>query len=220
MTEFEQLIYNLHLKVSRTVQNKPYRFRNNFEKLGEDKQMYCKKLAQFFTKHKHINIETFFKSPYHIYEDKPNLDLKFYTSLKACKLYFDFIKSKNKHDINSKETKSFYKNSALFVTKYCIENKITWDEYIIYKVNEFDRVNAFFSHLKNGDVSIYFLMSFNNFEPEFKKHDREVIMHMLNDTINSISQHRLKFYNKKEETKLFFDKVFNLCKNKVDSSLD
>lgn len=220
MTEFEQLIYNLHLKVSRTVQNKPYRFRNNFDNVTEDKQMFCKKLSNFFSRHKHINIETFFRAPYEIYDDKPNLDLKFYTSLKASKLYFDYIKSKNKHDVNSKETKEFYKNTALFVTKFCIENKIRFEDYILYKVNAHDRMNAFFTHLKNGDVSIYFLLNTEHFEKEFKKQDKEIIDFMLKDIISTLGEHRMKFYNKKETTTVFFNKVNAACKNKVDSTLD
>ena len=219
MTKFEKLIYNIHLKVSRVIQNKPYKFRNNFENLTEDKQMFCKKLALFFNKHNHINVETFFKAPYEIYIDKPSLDLKFYTSLKACKLYFEYINKLNKQDINSQETKQFFQESALFVTQYCIDNKITFHNYVSYKETPTDKLNIFCSHLKSGNVSIYLLFMYGNFEKELKSHDKGILDFMLKDVIATISEHRMKFYNKKKETKLFFEKVVYHCKNKVDSAI-
>ena len=73
MTDFEKLIYNIHLKVSRVTKNKPYKNRINFDSLDEDKKFLCKKLAYFFTKHKNVNIDKFFYAPYKIYQDNPDL---------------------------------------------------------------------------------------------------------------------------------------------------
>ena len=58
---------------------------------------------------------------------------------------------------------------------------------------------------------------YENFEKQLKSHDKDILNFMLKDVIADISQHRVKFYNKKKETKLFFEKVANHCKNKVDS---
>ncbi len=220
MTDFEKLIYNTHLKVSRVSKNKPYKFRNNFDNIDDNKRFLCKKLAHFFAKHNNINIDRFFLAPFKIYQDNPTLDLKFYTSLKACKLYFDYVNSLNRSEINSKENKEFFLNSGLFITKYCNKHKIKWDDYITHKENKTDTLNSFFSHLKSGDVSVYLLYSFPEFSREFKKADREVVTMMLKDVIDDISLYRVKYYNIKPELKDHFNKIINLCKEKVDTLVD
>lgn len=220
MTDFEKLIYNTHLKVSRVINNKPYKFRNNFDNLDDNKRFLCKKLAHFFSKHKNINIDRFFNAPYKIYQDKPNLDLKFYTSLKACKLYFDYVNSLNRAEVNSKENKEFFLNSGLFITKYCSKQKIKWDNYINHKENKTDTLNSFFSHIKSGDVSVYMLFTFQDFSKEFKKADREVVNMMLKDVIDDISVYRVKFYNMNPDLKEYFNKIVRLCKQKVETLVD
>ncbi len=217
MTEFEKLIYNTHLKISRVTKNKPYKFRTNFDNLEEDKQFLCKKLAHFFTKHKNINLDKFFYAPFKIYQDNPVLDLKFYTSLKACKLYFDYVNSLNRSEIDSKENKDFFLNSGVFITEYCNKHKIKWDSYISHKENKTDGLNSFFSHLKSGNVSVYMLYTFPEFSSEYKKADREVVEMMLKGVIDDISVYRVKFYNCKEDLKKYFGKVTKLCKERVDT---
>ena len=219
MTDFEKLIYNTHLKVSRVTKNKPYKNRINFDSIDEDKKFLCKKLAHFFSKHKNVNVNKFFYAPYKIYQDNPVLDLKFYTSLKACKLYFDYINKLNRNEISSQENKEFFMNSALFITKYCHKHSISWDSYINHKETKQDTLNSFFSHLKSGEVSVYMLFTFHSFDEQYRKADKEIINMMLKDVVGSIDNFRVKFYNCNEKTKEFFKKTIFHCKNKVDSMI-
>jgi hypothetical protein len=51
-------------------------------------------LSSFFTKHKEIKIEDFFKAPYFVYPEGENFDLKFFTTQKAISVYKIYHDSK------------------------------------------------------------------------------------------------------------------------------
>lgn len=209
MNDFEQILYNKFLAISRKNQNKPFKLRKNFDNLDETTQYLLAKLALFFNKHKNINIDLFFEAPYKIYtNDKFYTDLKFYTSLKAIKLYKECINKITRDNINSDETKQFFKQSAKFIIQYCKDNNIPFKDYIFYK--EQGGVNVFFNHLKHGHVCYYILFMFPDFEQQFKSVDYELRQWILQDNTN-IDLFRTKFYNANVKTKKYFRDVFDIC---------
>lgn len=88
MTVIEQRIYNSYLANVRGGNGQPFRLRKKWDGF-EDKPeyFYVKKLANFFNRHDNIIIDEFFKAPFSVYPEPANYDLKFYTTLKAIKIY-------------------------------------------------------------------------------------------------------------------------------------
>ena len=66
----------------------PFRVRKKWDGF-EDKPEYLfvKKLANFFTRHDNIDIDQFFEAPFKVYPEPAFYDIKFYTTLKAIKIY-------------------------------------------------------------------------------------------------------------------------------------
>jgi len=207
MTEFEKLIYNKHLAETRSNQGKPFKLRQNFDKVDESTKLYLTKLANFFNKHKNININKFFKAPFAIYKDKPHLGLDFYLSMKAVKLYREYINSINRQSPDSDDAKKSFKLSMEFVIKFCKEKKIKFSDYVDYR--EENSMNSFFEHLKHGKITLLFLFMYPSFESQLKSVDVEIRQHILGDTFNDIAKMRVKFYNCSEQTKSVFKKFFD-----------
>ena len=70
ITNQERYIYNTYLRVSRTKQNKPYKYRKDFKDFtNHDQYFFVKKLSLFFNKFSHISIDRFFTAPYELYPD-------------------------------------------------------------------------------------------------------------------------------------------------------
>lgn len=207
MTEFEKLIYNKHLAETRSNQGKPFKLRQNFDKVDESTKLYLTKLANFFNKHKNININKFFKAPFIIYKDKPHLGLDFYLSMKAVKLYREYINSINRQSPDSDDAKMSFKLSMEFVIKFCKEKKIKFSDYVDYR--EENSMNSFFEHLKHGKITLLFLFMYPSFESQLKTVDVEIRQHILGDTFNDIAKMRVKFYNCSEQTKSIFKKFFD-----------
>lgn len=88
VTSFEKHIYNCYLATVRSGQGRPYKLRKQWEGFEEKPEYYqIKKLANFFNRHDNIDMTEFFKAPFVIYPEPANYDLKFYTTLKAAKIY-------------------------------------------------------------------------------------------------------------------------------------
>ena len=85
-------IYNTYLWSSRTLKNKPFKRRKNFDKWDETEDfILCTKLNNFFLSFPNIDINTFFEAPHKVMTDF-NPTLKFYTTRKAIKCYTIWIK--------------------------------------------------------------------------------------------------------------------------------
>ena len=207
MTDFEKLIYNRYLAETRLGQGKPFKLRQNFDKIDESTKVYLTRLSNFFNKHKNINLNKFFKAPYKIYKDKPHLGLDFYLSMKAIKLYREYINADNRQSPDSDDAKLGFKQSMEFVINFCKDNKIKFSDYISFK--EENAMNSFFEHLKHGKVTLLFLFMYPNFESQLKTVDVEIRQHILGDTFNDISKMRVKFYNCSEKTKNTFKEFFD-----------
>jgi len=206
MTDFEKLIYNKHLAITRSCLGKPFKLRQDFSKLDESSKLAVKKLSHFFAKHNNISIDKFFKAPFIIYKDKSHHPLDFYLGMKAVKLYREYINKLNRESPDSEDSIQLFKQSLMFVIDYCRDKKIKFSEYVSYSEGN---IQSFFEHLKHGKVSLLFLMTYPNFENELKKIDNELRQHLLGDVYDIIPQTRVKFYNCKQSTKDLFNNVIS-----------
>lgn len=93
-TDFQKQLYNVHLSVSRSVKNQPFKLRKDFSKIDSKTDFCLKKLSYFFETHKDIKPKDFFKAPYEIYTDTEYFDLKFFTTQRAINVYKIFMESK------------------------------------------------------------------------------------------------------------------------------
>jgi len=197
MTEVEKIIYNNFLEVSKKVNNKPVKYRKNFDNFPDENYIIVSKLSNFFYKFKHLKIKDFFEAPYFVY-DENYFDLKFYLSPKAIKaytLYNDKFLLNNPDNVN---TLSKIQESIKFIYNYCKENNINIKDYLAVKEGEY---NVFMKHIKNRDVIIFILFAFNNFEKVVGSIDTD-IKTMYSSNFSRLNYIRTKYYSSSKAKKI------------------
>jgi len=197
MTEVEKIIYNNFLEVSKKVNNKPVKYRKNFDNFPDENYIIVSKLSNFFYKFKHLKIKDFFEAPYFVY-DENYFDLKFYLSPKAIKaytLYNDKFLLNNPDNVN---TLSKMQESIKFIYNYCKENNINIKDYLAVKEGEY---NVFMKHIKNRDVIIFILFAFNNFEKVVGSIDTD-IKNMYSSNFSRLNYIRTKYYSSSKAKKI------------------
>lgn len=200
ITEFDKKVYNTYLKVARSSNNQPFKYRKDFEKLDEKCFVALKKVSSFLKRYPQIKLEEFFKAPFALYPDEKYFPLEYYYSLKATKAYTLFNKKQLLQDPDSEDQLNNIKKSLVFIYNFCKDNNIGVSNYINHVTNkEF----SFILHLKNHDVCLYALFGFPDFEKRLKSRDAEVIKFILGEeTYNNISVFRTKLYNSKQASRL------------------
>ena len=125
------------MKTLRTSQNKPYRFRKNFEKFEENPNYNnIRKVANLFKSCPHILLEDYFIAPYKVYQlddETSTYTLDFYGSMRALGCYKQYMTIKELDDPDEEHQIEFIKTSFQFILKYCLDNKITFKQYITHK---------------------------------------------------------------------------------------
>lgn len=86
ISDFQQHIYNIYLKVLAKNSNRAYRNRKNFNTLNEKTVITLKRLEQFFNSHKDVDIERFFQAGF-TYLNETFVQLDFFISYKATVAY-------------------------------------------------------------------------------------------------------------------------------------
>lgn len=217
VSEFEEHIYNLHLKTTRQKNNQPYKLRKQFESLDVTSKIYLKKLSTFFAKHKHIDIEEFFAAPFTIYHDETFFDLQYFTTLKAVKSYTLYQKHIQNLAPDTPDQLSCIQKSIKFILNFCKENKIKINEYINYK---HDNVPSFLVHLKEHKINTYTLHGFKDFEQIFRKIDSEIVKFMFDEQIyEQVRVTKIKLHGStkaKMLVSLGLQKVSEILKKTVD----
>ena len=144
MDNFEKIIYNNFLEVSKKINNKPVKYRKNFDNFPDKNFIIVNKLSKFFNKFKHLNIKDFFEAPYFVFNEN-YFDLKFYLSPKAIKAYTLYNDKFLLNNPDDEKTLSKMHNSVKFIYNYCknskhyryLENEKTKSKKIITKINNF-----------------------------------------------------------------------------------
>lgn len=189
MTEFEKLIYNHFLEVSKKVNNKPVRYRKDFSNFKDEDYLYINKLSIFFNKFKNIKIKDFFEAPYFVYNQN-YFDLKFYLSPKAIKAYTNYNDNYILNNPDSKQTLTKMKESITFIYEYCKEKDIKISNYINYKEGNY---NVFLKHLKQRNINFFILFSFKDFSNIVDKIDND-IKEIYSGNFSKLNYIRTKYY--------------------------
>jgi hypothetical protein len=163
ITENQKRIYNLHLKISRSSQKKPYRLRENFETFEKEKPeeyLWLQKIDHLFTSHPQINEKLFLSAPYHLYDDEEYFSLNYYTSQAAIKAYTTYLKQISDKSPDSPFQLEFMKDSLEFLKGYCIEHHIDLVQYL----KKIEQVTYIWSvHLAEHKISPYVIIGFKYF---------------------------------------------------------
>ena len=190
ISPLEKNIYNQYLAVSRSSQGKPFKLRKRFDDLDDHKTACLKKLSLFFNKFKHVDMNDFFAAPWKIYSDQPNIDLSFYVSQRALKVYTLYKQRKATTKPDAEEQLYDMKKSMQYILKFCNKNKINIDQYIEHKTNN---IYTFVDHLRQHQVNIYVLFGFENFESNLRKCDWEHVKFMLGDIVDHLDNFRTNY---------------------------
>ena len=196
LNKFEQSIYNAYLKVYRISSGGGfYKPRKDFSDFTESNPnyMYIKKLAIFFTKYKHINVNDFLSAPYEIYKDNKPYYLDFYISQKAITVYNAYIKRLQEQSPDSEGNTQRIYDSLKFLTKFCVENKITPEQYLDFKTPGY-AVEDFYIHILERKMSIYVLINIVDFDRKVYRIDEELREIYLGNILDNLSSFRVKLY--------------------------
>ena len=82
------------------------------------------------------------------------------------------------------------KNSALFLKNFLKTEGILFTEYLN---NKKEKVPSFVTHLKNRNVSIYFLMGLDGFEKAFFAFDSNLLKFIIPDIYENYELYNKKF---------------------------
>jgi hypothetical protein len=160
ISDIQKTIYNWYIRALRSRNDKPFRYRKNFDNIENDKcYPYLVKLETFFSKYPHFLRKEFFEAPYHVYQDvKKYFGLDFYASMKGmatCMAYFKLLQQQNPDD-----QIDFIRESLKFIGQFCEEHNLMFSEYIRYKSIA---QNDCLKHLKNHQISWYLVPAIPGF---------------------------------------------------------
>ena len=197
VNSFEKFIYNQHLRASRTIQNKPWRPREDFSKFTEEQALDCKKIARRL-ENNNINIEDFFYAPY--FEDKKaRVPLSFYASPKAISQYTQYMRYLDSLGPDDKKTLEKVVESLKYIQSYCLDKKYTTLKQYFEEDNGNSGVPTALIHLKQREVWDYCLLGFNEFDKALTAiQDTARVKFMLGENFyDNFDLKRTKFLNSK-----------------------
>ena len=193
LTDFDELIYNTYLRISRTAKDQPFKYRKDFAALDDNTKYLLKKIAIFLGKHPHINLNDFILAPYKIYPDENHFNLDYYISLKATKAYVLFQNKKLFQDPDTIDQLENIKISLQFISTFCKEQNIDIDNYIDHVTNN---QFTFLLHLKEHRVNVYCLFGYTSFDQKIRSVDFDLLSFILGkDLVDNIPVFRTKFLN-------------------------
>jgi len=197
MNNFEKIIYNNFLEVSKKINNKPVKYRKNFENFPDTNYIIINKLSNFFKKFNHLKVKDFFEAPYFVYNEN-YFDLKFYLSPKAIKAYTLYNDKFLLNNPDDGKTLLKMQDSIKFIYNYCKDKGININEYLNINEGEY---NVFLKHIKNRDVIIFVLFAFNNFEKTLSLIDGD-IKNMYSSNFSKLNYIRTKYYSSSKAKKI------------------
>lgn len=216
MTEYEKYIYNTFLRVSRSSQSLPYKYREDFSDFQikePEKYILVSRIAKTLQS-SCVNVDDFFKAPYDIYCKDSKYYLEFYNTQKAIKAYSLYKEKLLNEDPDAPRQLQFIADSLLFIEKFCKQHQISLSEYLNF-VSE--KTPDFILHLNNRSVSLYLLLSFNSFESKLMSFGKEWVEFILGEAlIDRLGSFRVKLYNSTKARRLA-DRGIQIVEKKLNS---
>lgn len=187
-----QFIYNTYLHSSRTLRGKPFSPRKDFSDFDAQQELYLKRIQNFLDKYPHINIKEYFNAPYLMYPDTPIFDLKYFASMSAVNAYTMWHKAQRELPPDDDYQLEKIKNSLHFVAKFCRDANISVSEYPSMKTG---LTYEWMKHLKNHQISIYFIMGFSGIYDMISGMNEEEKTLLIGDISKNYLNYKLKYDN-------------------------
>ena len=213
LTDFEKKIYNTYLRILGENQGRPYTPKKDFSNLTDGLRMSLKKLSFFFETFKDVNPIMFFRSGFKG-EDTKFLELSFFTSLKASRLYAKYVREKYFNSVDNEESIKDFKEGIIFIYDFMKENHMSIMDYVL-KNNE-SGVPWFIIHLKRQNISFYHIHALDITIDKFPQDWRELLVNNFEEVFYSTKKNFDASQNmKKIGTKLnsFMKREKNASKN-------
>lgn len=217
LTEREKQIYNSYLIASRSVKNKPFKLRQNFDSVDNETYVALMKLGIFFSKNSNIKQIDFFTAPFSYYGPDNFFDLGFFLTTKAIKCYSLYIKKKETQDPDNENTILNTKDCCLFIYKYCTENKITLHE---YKSMINGTTPIILQHLRDHNINFYTLHGLQC-DKTIRQVEQDLLEFFISNFESLLNETRINFQRSIRLKNIVRESLFiienKLLKNKINS---
>lgn len=214
MTELEKLIYNKHLAVSRSLKNKPFKFKKDFSDIIDtDKHKYLKRLATFLRKHPDVELNMFFEAPYKLYPDVAYFGLDYFSSMRAIRAYTLYKKMCFLQDPDTQLDS--VKNSLKFIANFCIRENILFHQYPYHKTSD---LFTWMVHYKENKINIFSMMEFKDIYSSVQMLAEDIQRFFVKDFVEQFKELYLS-YSKSSNLKPFLQKAVKQLNNFVNTAL-
>lgn len=197
-------IYNSFVRSYRTANNAPYRSRKNYDTLPQEVKNKVERIKLFFDSN-NLNVDEFFEAPYSLYKDTKYFPFEYYLTRKAIRTYADYQKDILMQGPDDMRNLIKMRNSVVFLKKFCENEKISFSQYLNHLK---EKVPSFITHLKNRNVSIYFLLGLEGFQNAFFAFDSGLTKFIIPDIYDNYELYNKKFLTSKN-ARLFVKSILN-----------
>lgn len=208
VTKLQKYIYNAYLIQSRKGQ--PFTIRKDFSDLTYDVRDLLIKLENFFQKYSHIKIKEYFEAPAFLHPEEKYPFLDFFTTRVAIRTYS--IYKKQKEDENPEKQFEEIKESLRFIGMFCLQNKISLNQYLSYK-NGY--MCAWLNHYREHKINPYSIMELENLDKtlgNILEEERELYANTLLDKFEVFKTRYHSSIKTKEYVKLLTNKISEFLK--------
>jgi hypothetical protein len=214
LTELEKLLYNKHLAVSRSLKNKPFKFKKTFDDIANtDRHKYLVRLSVLFKKHPEIDPTVFFEAPYKLYPDVEYFGLDYFSTMRAVKAYTTYKKSIFLQDPDNQLEE--IKRSLEFIVKFCVSSKIYLHQYPFHRKSD---IYTWMTHYKENKINIYSVMEFSDVFSSVQNLAEDVQKFFLSDFINQF-KNLYMLYAKSRVLKPYMQKAIPQLNNFINKEL-
>lgn len=214
LTELEKLLYNKHLAVSRSLKNKPFKFKKDFSDiLNSDKAKFLKRISTLFKKHPEIDFNTFFEAPYKLYPDVAYFGLDYFSSMRAIKAYTTYKKIVFLQDPDKQLEQ--VKTSFQFIARFCIAEKIYFHQYSTHKTAD---LFTWMKHYKENKINIYCMFAFSDVLSSVKQLAEDVQRFFVGEFVDQFQTLHIQ-YNNSQVLKPYCNKALPILHNFVEREL-
>lgn len=214
ISELEKHLFNKHLAVSRSLKNKPFKLKKDFNNIvNTDKHKFLKRISVLFQKHPEINPDIFFKAPYKLYPDVEYFGLDYFSTMRAVKAYTTYKKQTFLQDPDSQL--ELVKDSLKFIAHFCIENNIYFHQYSFHRSSD---LFTWMQHYKQGKINVYSVMEFPNIFSSVKSLAEDIQKFFVSEFVDQF-QNLYTSYNKSSTLKPYVKKAVPVLSNFVEKQL-
>jgi len=214
ITELGKLLYNKHLAVSRSLKNKPFKFKKDFSDVVKtDKAKYLKRIATLFKKHPEIDPDVFFSAPYKLYPDVEYFGLDYFSTMRAIKAYTNYKKTIFLQDPDSQIDS--VRESLQFIANYCIEKGYFIHQYPYQRESD---LFVWMIHYKQNKINIYSIMEFSDVFSSAKNLAEDLQKMFVSDFVDKFQALYLNYQNS-QKLKPYIQKAIPLLSDFVQREL-